>query len=243
MNHFTGDGDSRALNYTIEQLLLLPPFYNWCTDVETWIRGYENLQRLAHNLIYAQIACALIGSLAPLYNGVLLLHLGISLFALVAIESTNQNLARTYAFLLFCSILLDIFWFFLYSHHIWHIPSDFYGTFADFSVKLMLAMQIIGFSARLLSSLLWIQMYRLGVSHIDNSNARDADVDLRNSFINPATPSIIRLPSGSDDVEGSLYDPGYYSSLLGDVRDGTYQYGFLPSPPQWVFDSSSPSHI
>ncbi|KAK6145049.1 hypothetical protein DH2020_021869 [Rehmannia glutinosa] len=173
--------------------------------LHTWIRDYDNLQWLALNLIYAQIGCALVGSLGPIYNGVLLFNLGISLFALVAIESSSQNLARTYAVLLFCSIFLDLSW---------NIPPEFYGAFGGFLVKLTLAMQIIGFSVRLSSSLLWIQMYRLGSSNIDNSGARDTDADLRNSFLNPATP-IARIPSGCDDVVGgSIYDPAYYSSLF-----------------------------
>ncbi|KAK6145035.1 hypothetical protein DH2020_021855 [Rehmannia glutinosa] len=184
--------------------------------LHTWIRDYDNLQWLALNLIYAQIGCALVGSLGPIYNGVLLFNLGISLFALVAIESSSQNLARTYAVLLFCSIFLDLSW---------NIPPEFYGAFGGFLVKLTLAMQIIGFSVRLSSSLLWIQMYRLGSSNIDNSGARDTDADLRNSFLNPATP-IARIPSGCDDVVGgSIYDPAYYSSLFENGRDDTFPSG------------------
>ncbi|CAA2975599.1 uncharacterized protein LOC111401241 [Olea europaea subsp. europaea] len=80
-------------------------------------------------------------------------------------------------------------------------------------------MQIIGFSMRLSSSLLWIQMYRMGASYIDNSAPRETDVDLRNSFLNPATP-IVRRPSDSDDViGGAIYDPAYFSSLFEDGRD------------------------
>ena len=80
-------------------------------------------------------------------------------------------------------------------------------------------MQIIGFSVRLSSSLLWMQMYRLGASYMDNSVHRDTDVDLRNSFLSPTTP-LIRRPSGSDDViGGSIYDPAYYSSLFEDGRE------------------------
>lgn len=60
-------------------------------------------------------------------------------------------------------------------------------------------------------------MYRLGVSYIDNSSARDTDAELRNSFLNPATP-IIRQPDHA--VGGSIYDPAYYSSLFEESRDG-----------------------
>ncbi|KAL6576639.1 hypothetical protein OROMI_010915 [Orobanche minor] len=77
-------------------------------EIHTWLRDYDNLQPLALKPIYLQIAYGLIGSLGPLYNGVLLVDLGISLFALDAIESSSQSLARTYALLLFSSIFLDI---------------------------------------------------------------------------------------------------------------------------------------
>lgn len=62
-------------------------------------------------------------------------------------------------------------------------------------------------------------MYRLGASYIHNSAPRETDVDLRNSFLNPATP-IVSHPSGSDDViGGAIYDPAYFSSLFEDGRD------------------------
>lgn len=86
-------------------------------------------------------------------------------------------------------------------------------------------MQIVGFSVRVSSSFLWIQMYRLGVSHVDHSNPQEADMDLRNSFINPSTPVIVRQPSGSDDVlGGSIYDPAYYSSLFEDGQEHGYSF-------------------
>lgn len=66
-------------------------------------------------------------------------------------------------------------------------------------------------------------MYRLGVSYLETSVPREADADLRNSFLNPATPSIVRHPSGSDDVlGGSIYDPAYYSSLFEDGKDDAH---------------------
>ncbi|XP_027072268.1 uncharacterized protein [Coffea arabica] len=202
------------------------------TQIQTWLRDYDKIQSSAVILIYiqclavCQIGCSLIGSLGALYNGVLLIDLGIALFALVAIESSSQSLGRTYAVLLFCSILLDITWFILFAREIWHISSDIYGTFVIFSVKLTLSMQIIGFFVRLSSSFLWIQMYRLGVSYLETSVPREADADLRNSFLNPATPSIDRHPSGSDDVlGGSIYDPAYYSSLFEDCKDDAHLHG------------------
>lgn len=75
--------------------------------------------------VFFKIGCALIGSLGALYNGVLLIDLAIALFALVAIESSSQSLGRTYAVLLFFSVLLDISWFTLFSHEIWCIPNLF----------------------------------------------------------------------------------------------------------------------
>ncbi|WVZ22312.1 hypothetical protein V8G54_000856 [Vigna mungo] len=74
-----------------------------------WIRDYDRLQSFAVILIYLQIGCALVGSLGASYNGVSLVNLVVALFALVAIESSSQSLGRTYAFLLFCTILLDVY--------------------------------------------------------------------------------------------------------------------------------------
>ncbi|KAL0550655.1 hypothetical protein IC582_009715 [Cucumis melo] len=184
------------------------------------LRDYDRLQSFAVILIYIQIGCALIGSLGALYNGVLLINLAIALFALVAIESSSQSLGRTYAVLLFSAIFLDVFWFILFAYDTWNISSEQYGPLFTFSVKLTLAMQIIGFSVRLSSSLLWIQIYRLGISYMETSVPREADYDLRNSFLSPATPVVVRQPSGSDDmIGGSIYDPTYYSSLFEDGQD------------------------
>ncbi|KAF2305199.1 hypothetical protein GH714_003005 [Hevea brasiliensis] len=177
-------------------------------------------------ICHLQIGCALIGSLGALYNGVLLINLGIALFALVAIESSSQSLGRTYAVLLFCSILLDISWFILFTHDIWSISSEKYGMFFIFSVKLTLAMQIVGFSVRLSSSLLWIQIYRLGVSYVESTGPREADFDLRSSFLSPVTPAVARECSDSDvALGGSIYDPAYYSSLFEDGRNNRYIHG------------------
>ncbi|KAL3820232.1 hypothetical protein ACJIZ3_006137 [Penstemon smallii] len=116
----------------------------WWTQIESWARDYGTIQYLAVRLIYAQICCGLIGSLGSFFNGVLLANLGISLFALIAIESSSQNLARTYAVLLFSSILLDISWLFLFSHYIWHmcnlrnhVVTGSLMTFAYFEVILL----------------------------------------------------------------------------------------------------------
>ncbi|CAH1436493.1 unnamed protein product [Lactuca virosa] len=199
--------------------MMLCPELN--TQIQTWLRDYDKIQSVAVILIYIQIGCALIGSLGALYTGVCLVDLGISLFALVAIESSSQSLGRTYAVLLFSSILLDILWFILFTHEIWYMSSEIHGKFAIISIKVTLIMQAIGFSVRSSSSLLWIQMYRLGSSLVDNTYPQDGDQDLGNSFINPATPLFNRHnTSGSSDVlGGSIYDPVYYSSLFSDNQD------------------------
>ncbi|XP_013656421.1 uncharacterized protein BNAA05G13680D isoform X3 [Brassica napus] len=184
--------------------------------IQPWLRDYVKLQSLAVILIYAQIGCALIGSLGALYNGVLLINLVIALFALVAIESNSQSLGRTYAALLFCALLLDISWFILFTQEICRsISAETYGTFFVFSVKLTMAMEMVGFFVRLSSSLLWFQIYRLGASIVDTSLPREPDSDLRNSFLNPPTPAIDRQCSGAEEIlGGSIYDHAYYASLF-----------------------------
>ncbi|XP_040362496.1 uncharacterized protein LOC112165559 isoform X2 [Rosa chinensis] len=178
--------------------------------IQAWLRDYDRLQYLAIILLYIQIACALVGSLGALYNGVLLINLAIALFALVAIESSSQSLGRTYAVLLVCAIFLDIFWI---------LTTGDYTALYIFSVKLTLVMQIIGFFIRFSSSFLWIQIYRLGLSYVVDPapTPRDADFDLRNSFLSPTTPTpaVLRQTSDSSDaLGGSIYDPAYYSSLF-----------------------------
>ncbi|XP_074269104.1 uncharacterized protein LOC141592371 isoform X2 [Silene latifolia] len=185
------------------------------TRIQSWLRDYDELQSFAVFLLYVQIGFALVGSLGALYNGVSLVNLAIALFALVAIESGSQSLGRTYAFLLLSAICLDFIWFLLFSYDIWHISPEDYGTFFIFSLKLIFLMQILGLSVRISSSFLWIQMYRLGVSHVENAVSREADFDLRNSFLTPATPAVVGQPSDSEDpLGGSIYDPAYYYSLF-----------------------------
>lgn len=110
--------------------------------------------------------------------------------------------------------------------------------FVTFSLKLALSMQIIGFSVRFLSSFLWIQMYRLGVASVDSTPYREADFDVRNSFLNPPIHGIVRENSTSDDIlGGSIYDPAYYSSLFEDAHDKgcVYQVVFLLSCMYFFF--------
>lgn len=59
-------------------------------------------------------------------------------------------------------------------------------------------------------------MYRLGPSLMDSTVPRDGEWDMRNSFISPATPPVIRRTSGSVEP---IYDPGFYSSLFSDNQD------------------------
>lgn len=106
-----------------------------------------------------------------------------------------------------------------------NISTEDNTTFFIFSVKLTLAMQLIGFIVRISSSLLWIQIYRLGASYVDAAS-READFDLRNSFLSPATPVVVRQCSSSNEMlGGSIYDPAYYSSLFEDGQENKYSYG------------------
>lgn len=173
--------------------------------VHNWLRDYVRLQSVVVILIYAQIGCAMIGSLGALYNGVLLINLAIALFALVAIESNSQSLGRTYAVLLFCAILLDISWLILFSSEIWNISSEMYKALYIFSVKLTMAMEIAGFVVRLSSSLLWFQIYRLGASIVDTSLPRRSDSDSQNSFVDP--PTLGSQRSRDPDLRTSLLQP------------------------------------
>ncbi|XP_039012977.1 uncharacterized protein LOC120142324 isoform X2 [Hibiscus syriacus] len=199
--------------------------------IQACLRDYDKLLYVAVILIYIQIGCALTGSVGALYNGVLLANLGIALFALVAIESGSQSLGRAYAVLLFCAILLDVSWFVLFAHDIWNMSKESNGDGEEgenrgmlfiFSVRLTLAMEIVGCFVRLWSSILWFQIYRLGVSHVSNGeDIRDPDFDLRNGFLAPSTPSnaLLRQCSQNESDEalgGAIYDPPYYSSLFED---------------------------
>lgn len=96
-------------------------------------------------VLVAQIGCSLIGSVGALYNGVLLINLAVSLFALVAIESSSQSLGRTYAVLLVCAIVLDIAWFVLFFREIWYADWNLYLYFY-FDITLVGLFNIFQFS-------------------------------------------------------------------------------------------------
>ncbi|XP_074570404.1 uncharacterized protein LOC141827013 [Curcuma longa] len=184
-------------------------WYSSClgSRVRSLLRDYECLQSVAVALIYIQIGCAMVGSLGASFNGVLLINLVVALFALVAIESSSQSLGRTYAVLLFFSILLDIAWFIFFSHTVWSFnPDQKFGPLFVFSIRLALLMEIFGFSVRFLSSFLWVQMYRLGASTVDSTIYRADEV--------------ARQASTADEIlGGSIYDPAYYSSLFEDIQE------------------------
>ncbi|KAE8674992.1 Ras GTPase-activating-like protein rng2 isoform 2 [Hibiscus syriacus] len=165
-------------------------------NVRDCLHDHDKLLDVAVILIYIQIGCSLIGSLGALYNGVLLMNLGIALFALVAISSSSHSLGRAYAVLLFCAIVLDISWFFLFCRHIWNMSSQSKGTLFVFSLRLTLAMEI------------------LGVLH-SRANTREPDFDLRNSFLNPPTLPNSRQRSNSDSDDALV---SYYSPLFEDCR-------------------------
>lgn len=214
--------------------------------LHNWLRDYVRLQSLVVILIYAQIGCAMIGSLGALYNGVLLINLAIALFALVAIESNSQSLGRTYAALLFCAILLDISWLILFSSEIWNISSEMYKAFYIFSVKLTMAMEIAGFIVRLSSSLLWFQIYRLGASIVDTSLPRRSDSDSQNSFVDPPTLGS-QQRSRDPDLRTSLLEPSATSQhrsdeILDDSIEGL-AYQFPPCDGGGQNNISSPKAI
>lgn len=81
-------------------------------------------------------------------------------------------------------------------------------------------MQVIGFSIRLSSTLLWIQIYRLGASRVDTAAvSRDTDFDLRTGFLSPSPTTLRRIPESEEVLSGSIYDSAYYSSIFEDGLD------------------------
>lgn len=143
--------------------------------IQAWLRDYDRLQYFAVILlyiqvpsfaflflmivnshsqshyqilirrVYVQIACALLGSLGALYNGVLLINLAIALFALVAIESSSQSLGRTYAVLLVCAIFLDVSWFILFCHEIWSVQDRVSSSSSSFIYLILCLILCAGF--------------------------------------------------------------------------------------------------
>ncbi|KAI0501786.1 hypothetical protein KFK09_016731 [Dendrobium nobile] len=182
-----------------------------------WLRDHGSLQGLAILLLYVQIGCSMIGSLGALFNGILLVNMVAALFAIVAMESSSQILVRTYGVLLSCMIFLDAAWFVFFSGTIWNFTyNENKDPFYVFSLRLSFSMQIMGFSVRILSSLLWIQMYRLGPSNGDSVSYHEAFY--RRSFLNPPTEDMAR--QCSDNIFGSyvrIASP--YTPLFDDAQD------------------------
>ncbi|KAJ7558019.1 hypothetical protein O6H91_04G021900 [Diphasiastrum complanatum] len=188
-------------------------------DIKAWFQSYDRLQHLAVVFLYVQVACAFIGSLGALYSGVLVVHLALALFALVAIESGSQTLGRTYAGLLGCAVLLDIAWFMIFTYEIRFANKDnIFGKFSVISLRLVLWMQFVGFAVRILSSFLWVQMYHLGASNNEEALYQPLDFEGRArsvDFTPESSPTSIRQSSLSDEVlAGSIYNPAYYASLF-----------------------------
>ncbi|KAG2331039.1 hypothetical protein Bca52824_002219 [Brassica carinata] len=90
------------------------------------------------------------------------------------------------------------------------------GTF--FSVKIIMAMEMIGFFVKLSCSLLWFQIYRLGASIIETSLPH-TNSDLRNRFLNPQTSAIdMRCSCAEEMWGGSVYDLPYYTFLFEEIQ-------------------------
>ncbi len=90
-------------------------------------------------------------------------------------------------------------------------------------------MQATGSGLRLLSSFLWIQMYRLGVASNTVAAYQPIDFDGRIggfSLFHPNSPTPVakaRQTSMSDEVlGGSIYNPAAYASLLERLDNDTY---------------------
>ncbi|KAJ8433017.1 hypothetical protein Cgig2_010993 [Carnegiea gigantea] len=203
------------------------------TRIQSWLRDYDKLQSCAVILIYIQPELrSNLRVFTPLCN-LVGHHLVYSFRSYDMCKLLDCSHSRKFSSSdeLEFSILLDI---------IRNISSRDYGAFI-FSLKLTLLMQILGLSVRLLSSFFWIQMYRLGVSHVESAGSRDADFDLRNSFLSPATPAVVRQSSDSEDpLGGSIYDPAYYSSLFEAIQDDKY---LLEGQNHGIKDGDSSSQV
>lgn len=201
---------------------MLSGFCSLGSRFRLWLRDYGSLEGVAIILIYIQIGCSMVGSLGALFNGILLVNMVAALFALVAIESSSQILGRTYGVLLTCMIFLDAAWCVFFSGTVWNFTyNENYGPFFVFSLRLAFSMQIIGFAVKLLSSLLWIQMYRLGPLNGDNVSYHEAFY--RRSFLSPSTEDVATQSSMSDNIFGSFVRiASPYTPLFGGAQDKGY---------------------
>ncbi|CAM6099617.1 unnamed protein product [Calypogeia fissa] len=186
-----------------------------CTGASAWFHNYDDLQTGAIVLLYLQVACSLIGSLGAFYTGVLVANLALALFGLVAIASGSQTLGRTYAALLACTLLVDIAWFILFSVEIRRDPS--YRELSVFSVWIVFSMQVASSALRLLSSLFWVQMYRLGAQTDTSAMYQPVDFEGRiSTFELPNDrPSPSHAVSMSEEIlGGSIYNPATFSTVF-----------------------------
>ncbi|KAK4740775.1 hypothetical protein SAY87_024363 [Trapa incisa] len=201
---------------------MMPCFFSLGDRILPRLRDYDRLQSLAIVLIYVQISCALVESLGVLYNGVLLINLASALFALLAIQSSNQSMGRTYVVLLICVILLVIAWFILFSCEIWCVSAQ--ECVVARSMAKLKAGNVLHSISQNGSILIAEVKYSLkGQSEMKGrfqsvfgEFKHDADFDLRNSFLSPAIPAIRETPDPDDAVRGSIYNPADYSSLFDD---------------------------
>lgn len=93
------------------------------------------------------------------------------------------------------------------------------GKVTVFSTQLTFWMQTTSFCLRLLSSFLWLQMYRIGAHADDRELYQPVDFDGRIgglSFLTPdSTPAASREPSQTNEnIGGSIYNPAAFSSLF-----------------------------
>ncbi|KAH9533334.1 hypothetical protein CY35_18G046200 [Sphagnum magellanicum] len=202
----------------------------WWAETTAWCESYDTVQTCAIVLLYLQVLCALIGSLGAVYTGIVLANLVLALFALIAIESGSQTLGRAYAGLLAFALLLDIIWFILFTSEIWHFGNNSeVGKIGAFYLEITFWMQATGSGLRILSSFLWIQMYRLGVASDTVAAYQPIDFDGRIggfSLFHSNSPTPVanaRQTSMSDEVlGGSIYNPAAYASLFERLDNDTY---------------------
>lgn len=214
-----------------------------CTGASAWFHSYDDLQTGAIVLLYLQVVSSLIGSLGAFYTGVLVANLALALFGLVAIESGSQTLGRAYAALLACTLLIDIAWFVLFSVEIRRDPS--FRDFSVFSIWIVFSAQVASCTLRFLSSLFWVQMYRLGAAIDTSSMYQPVDFEGRISTfgLQNDRPSPSHAVSISEEIlGGSIYNPSTFSSLLHFTDEpyfGTGAQKEAVNGPNWNADPQS----
>lgn len=102
-----------------------------------------------------------------------------------------------------------------------NVEPEKYGVFFVFSVKLTMAMQIIGLSTRFFSLFLWIQIYRLGASNVIHRVSPEAVVedceaaDVGSSLLSPKPYETLEQCSDSNiNPVDSIYDPPLLCKIL-----------------------------